>query len=267
MPSPSPATVQRLCRKRLALYLKNAGDLPCAFDEALAALTEILVENFLHAPTRFERWTNYHAYIPKRAEYVDEVIYYWLAENPRVQKLAAGETAAWNQLRTELLLAARRLTQRYQGRFSDADAQDAVQQASEQIDKARYPFDVAFSVWVNSILKNVIHRRFKTHRRRGEPYLSLDTSTVLISGGDAEPLGELLADARAARSFSQVEARIDLANLLARLGSRQRECIFLLYFEGLDADAAAAQLRVSKQNLFVIHSRALKRLAELAAAA
>ncbi len=199
------------------------------------------------------------------ADYVDRVIATYLQEHVRVERLVERDEATWTNLFEQLTNRAYRFLQRRQvpaARAAD-EARDFAQQACERIYNAPFPFDAPFDAWATRILFNEIRQRDTrsrdlTDRTRG--IISLDLGTE----GNDFSLYEVLFDPASSAIFEQLEIQIWLLRAIDRLRSRaQQQVIIYTYFDELSDAEIAQRLGKSRQAIYNLRHRALRKLKKI----
>jgi RNA polymerase sigma factor (sigma-70 family) len=200
--------------------------------------------------------------------YIDRVVNFYLREHSRVEALAARNEVAWTELLEQLAGRAYNILLRLQvppGR-ARGEAADFAQAACEVIFSYPFPYDVSFDAWATRLLKNCILWRYTRSQDlidREPRILSLDRPGGSETDGDFS-LYDLLADDSGASAFKRFEVREWLIQAIARLRSRaQQQVIIDTFFYELSDEEIAKRLGKSKQAVYNLRHRALKRLKQI----
>lgn len=200
--------------------------------------------------------------------YIDRVIAAYLREHRRVERLAARDEATWTELYERLASQAYYMLLRWQvpaARAAD-EAHDLAQQICEVIFSHPFPYDVPFDAWSTRILTNRIlyrHTRSQDLMDREPGILSLDRPGRDATDDDFS-LYDLLADESGESAFESVEVQERLIQAIAGLRSTaQQQVIIYTYFYELSDDEIARDLDKSKQAIYNLRYRALRRLKQI----
>ncbi len=263
MPKRSDDSLRALCRRRIAAC-RDVADLPVQFEERV---TQLVSANI--ATGRFERFTagDSRRSATVLAEYVDAAIYHARRESARVSALERGDETAWNQLRDLLIRRADRMVRQFhQSDAVHATALDFAQQTCLVIFDQRYPFDVSLDAWAVTILKNIVLEHFTRSSdvlRHPNTPDSLDRPVDGESGAPTA-LGDFIPDARARVPFDRIDDQTLLIDALNRLNSQaQQQVILWTFLDELDDDEIARRLGKSKQAVYNLRQRALRRLEKI----
>lgn len=200
--------------------------------------------------------------------YIDRVIAGYLREHRRVEALAAGDEPAWHELGK--LLAGRAYNMLLRLRVPAAraanEAPDFAQQTCEVVFSQPFPYDVSFDAWATLILKNQILQRYTRSQDlidREPRVLSLDRPSQYKTGDDFS-LYHLLADGSGRAAFERVEVQEWLLQAVAQLRSRpQQQVIVDTFFYELSDDEIAGRLGKTRQAVYNLRHRALRRLRQI----
>ena len=200
--------------------------------------------------------------------YIDRVVNSYLREHGRVEALAAQDEAAWTELLEQLTGRAYNILLRLQvppGR-ARGEAADFAQETCEVIFSHPFPCDVSFDAWATRILKNRILWRYTRSRDlidREPRILSLDRPGRSETGDDLS-LYNLLADESGTSAFERLEVREWLIQAIARLRSQaQQQVIIDTFFYELSDEEIAKRLGKTKQAVYNLRFRALRRLKQI----
>ncbi|MFQ5768695.1 MAG: RNA polymerase sigma factor, partial [Acidobacteriota bacterium] len=200
--------------------------------------------------------------------YIDRVIAGYLREHRRVEALAARDETAWNELCK--LLAGRAynilLRLRVPAARAANEAPGFVQQTCEVVFSQPFPYDVSFDAWATLILRNQILQRYTRSQDlidREPRMLSLDRPSQHQTGDDFS-LYHLLADESGHSAFERVEVQEWLLQAIAQLRSRpQQQVIVDTFFYELSDDEIAGRLDRTRQAVYNLRHRALRRLKQI----
>jgi RNA polymerase sigma factor for flagellar operon FliA len=96
--------------------------------------------------------------------------------------------------------------------------------------------------------------------------LSLDQQNLFSDDDENFSLMDVVKDNNSDDPFKEVEfkdIRIKLKNYLTHLDKRDQHIVQKHYFEGVNFETIAKELKISKQRISQMHSRAIKKLREL----
>lgn len=184
-------------------------------------------------------------------------------QHPRVYSLERGETAVWQQLRSQLAGHTQRILRSRYG-ISESlirnDTEEYVQMACETIFRTRFPFDVPFDAWAAQILLNHIRQRLWRSSDM------LDHREVVVSAADFPLPSEFEENELWERlvpdcpnTFDVIDNRSLLVDLIERLPSAaQKEVILLTFFYDWEDPQIAGFLEKSVQAVYNLRHRALK---------
>lgn len=200
--------------------------------------------------------------------YIDRVIATYLREHDRVEKLVAQDETTWRELGEQLAGSAYHILLRQQVPAARAvnDALDFAQQTCEAVLSHRFPYDVAFDAWTTVILRNQILQRYTRSpdlMDRESESLSLDRPDQSETDDDFS-LYAVLADTSSISPFEKIEVQEWLIQAIDRLPSQaQQQVIVDTFFYELTDDEIAQRLHRTKQAIYSLRHRALRRLHQM----
>ncbi len=264
MPEPSSDLVRELCCNRIGAF-SASKDLPVDFENWLVRR----VNENIHSG-RFQRVASKRAkqHPLTLSAYIDQVILHGSREYAKIQALKRGDQDEWQRLCQSLFHRAYGMIRRLRnGMESEADAKDCAQNACFLIYHHRFPCDISFDAWANTILRNVVVGRYtRSSDVLDQPGVSRSFDELEFQQDDFVPLNESLADPQAGAAFETFENQELLRSAIKQLSSRsQRQVILGTYVEGLSNTQVAQKLGKSKQAVYNLRKRALEELRDVLA--
>lgn len=257
-------------RAALAALCARQPDLcPPAAETAAwcARLAQVLAHNI--AVRRFEQARAYQpaglAHGLALTSYARQVLTELLAEAERIDRLRAGESAAWAAVIDRL----ERLAYHWHGAAGREawalwEARDAAAATSadlwQWLQTHPYPFDVPFDRWAARALTHRLHDRARQQKRRAR--IAVESLDRPLWRGAEERCAEHVIDPASTAVFQRAAEREALLQAIGRLDARRGLVVRLWYLEQWRADEIAAHLGERVGNIYVLRHRALKELRE-----
>lgn len=160
-----------------------------------------------------------------------------------IERAAAGDTAAFEQIMIHSQQRVMAMTWRMLG--NEADARDASQEVFLRVYKylGRFKQDQDFFAWLYRVTVNVCRDILKKRQRQSDRYLSDENE---------EALSVQIEQADAEQTLMQAQRRELIAKAIATLPYKERASIVLRDVEGLSTDEVA---RIMKSSATTVRSQ------------
>lgn len=193
------------------------------------------------------------------SDYVRQVARTVKNELEGIERLAAKEQSAWvvqhKHLRAKAYFYLMRLGVDHYEAYQRAN--DFAQAACEDIFKARYPMDVPYTTWVQTILRN----RILQEMWRKPDLLDVKTALVPFEEDDGvEPADPITRD-----QMGEAEDREVLQWAITQLPSDAQRAVIQLTLTGYTDEEIAAQMGRTVQAVYNLRHRALQEIKSLVA--
>ena len=202
---------------------------------------------------------------PTLLAYARQVLAGLLAEWELIERLRAGDSAAWAAARDRL----ERLAYHWLGpggrqEWAAWEAREVAAKTSADLwlwlQTHTFPFDVPFDRWAARALTYRLHEA--TRRRNARSQYESDSLDRPVFDRDVT-LGETLAEHSIERWFEAAGNREILLQAIGQLEERSATVLRLWYLEGWAADEIAAALGLTLNNVYVNRFRAIEKLRKL----
>ncbi len=229
----------------------------------LARAVEVLSANI--ATGRFRLAEPLTPDTPTLLAYAQQMLTGLLAEWDLIERLRAGDVAAWEAARYRL----ERLAYNWLGPYGREDwaAWEARESAAKTcsdlwwwLDRHTFPFDVSFECWSAKACINRLQEATRKRKTRGQ--YEVDSLDRPVFDRD-ETLGETIPEYDFDEWLEAAGNREVLLQALAQLDEHASAVIRKWYLEGWSGDEIATALGLTLNNVYVHRFRAIEKLRKL----